>query len=158
MLVLFLQGIVPVQGSDLRLCLLHRRQVLYRQQCLLKGAPSQSVRRPGFFRPWSCPGTRDSRLRAAVAQAPCRPASLTGGTWVCSPHVVFWPLHRDHQRLGYLTLGAIQTTVCSVGEFGSSEGRADGLRATDNISNNNVKEKMSPRAAPLGARTSPGGE
>ena len=58
LLVLFLQGIVPVQGSDLRLCLLHHRQVLYRQQCLLKGAPSQSVRRPSSFRPRSCPGAR----------------------------------------------------------------------------------------------------
>ena len=131
-------------------------------EALLKGAPEPKCEEAWFLQalelPWQGPGARDALTRAAVAQAPCRPASLAGGMWACSSHMVFWPPHRDHQRLGCLALGTIQTPVCSVGEFGSSEGRGDGLRVADNLSNNNVKEKMSPRAAPLGARTSPGGE
>lgn len=49
---------------------------------------------------------------------------------------------------GHLTLGAIQTTGCSVGEFGSLEGHGDGLRVPDNLPNN-VRGKVTTRAAPV---------
>ena len=164
--VLFLQGIVPIQGSDLRLLhLLHCRQVLYCQQCLgspLKRSPRAKVwgglvpSGPGaaLAGPWQlgCASQGGSGAGSVPSRQPRR------GHVACSPHMVFRPLHRDHLRLGCLTLGTIQTPVRSVGEPGRSEGHGDGLRVADNLSNNNLKEKMSPRAAPLGARTSPGGE
>ena len=131
---------------------------------LLKGAPEPKCEEARLLQapelPWQGPGARDVLPRAAVVQAPCRPASLAGGTWCVERARSSVPAHGP-PRLGCLALGAIQTTVCSVGEFGSSEGRGNGLRAADNLPNNNVKEQMSPRATPLGARhrkTSPGGE
>ena len=125
----------------------------------LKGAPEPKCEEAQLLQapelPWQGPGARDAIPRAAVVQAPCCPASLAGGMWRVERTWSSVP------GLARLALGAVQTTVCSVGEFGSSEGRGNGLRAADNLPNNNVKEQMSPRAAPLGARhrkTSPGGE
>ena len=52
---------------------------------LLKGAPEPKCEEAQLLQapelPWQGPGARDAIPRAAVVQAPCRPASLAGGMW-----------------------------------------------------------------------------
>ena len=58
-------------------------------EALLKGAPEPKCEEAWFLQapelPWQGPGSWDALPRAAVAQAPCRPASLAGGTWRVVP-------------------------------------------------------------------------
>lgn len=111
------------------------------------------VTKPGAFRPQCSPG------RALAPAMRFLVAAGAAGSLLCPSlgarrHVVrVWspgPCKGTAKGSGHLTLGAIQTTGCSVGEFGSLEGHGDGLRVPDNLPNN-VKGKVTTRAAPVWA-------
>ena len=135
-------------------CILRSSLPEFPQRCmchlLLKGkCCDEACALQASVLPWQGPGASDalssgSRGCGLLAVLPASLGAHRRGVRVWSPG----PCKGTAKGSGHLTLGAVQTTGCSVGESGSLEGHGDGLRVPDNLPSN-VKGKVATRAAPV---------